>query len=149
MRNFNKGSEESAEILAEVVSQASYKPGWTFTLQEVERGQGCEGLTLLIAFDAQDSCSPNGSSVRGVHLFPVLPANYNREAWEDWILECVHLVERHETHEFFRVNGEQVYFPSHGPGRSPYVTFRVRAKDDAFAEAEPWYGGDPEDPAFK
>lgn len=149
MRNLQKGNPESTDILADLVPRLSYKPGWSFGLQELERGQGCEGLTLLISFSAPDSCNPDGPPVGGVHLFPVLPANYNREAWEDWILECVHLVERHETHEFFRVDGKQVYFPSHGPGRSPYVTFRVRSEADAFAEAQPWNAGPVTDPHFQ
>jgi hypothetical protein len=147
MRNRQVGPDDAADILADVVAQTTYKPGWTFELREVERGQGSEGLTLLISATVPDSCN-EGAQVGFCHLFPVLPAAYNREAWTGWVLECISMVERHEALEWFRVNGEQVFFPSHAPGDNPYATYRVRTTEQAFAAAQPWQGGPVTDEHF-
>ncbi len=43
------------EILGELVFYLSYKPGWKFTLQHRDRGQGSVGLTLCILITTPDS----------------------------------------------------------------------------------------------
>jgi hypothetical protein len=145
MRNRQVGPD--AVILAEVVAQTTYKPGWTFELREIDRGQGCQGLTLIVQAQVPDSCN-EGQTIGFAHLFPVLPAAYNRKAWIGWVLECVRMVEKHETLEWFRVNGEQVCFPSHAPGDNPYAVHWVRGSDEAFAAAAPWNGDSVSDEHF-
>jgi hypothetical protein len=74
MRNLQKGDADAARVLAELVPRITYKPGWSFELHEVDRGQGCEGLTLSIKAEVHDSFSDGMTNVW--HLMPVLPAPY-------------------------------------------------------------------------
>lgn len=147
MRNRQVGPDEATAILVDLVPRITYKPQWTFELKEVKRGQGCEGLTLLIGAHVPDSCLP-GEYTDVLHLFPVLPAAYGREAWEDWVLECIQMVEKHETMEFFQVDGVAPYFSDHGPGRNPYAMMRIKTPDQPMEAAIPWFGGTPTDEHF-
>jgi hypothetical protein len=152
MRNLQRGNPESTAILAALLPRISYKPGWSFALQELERGQGCEGLTLMIGAQLTDSSNP-GETVGVLHLMPVLPAAYDEASWIGWILEQISLVEQHETLEFFQVDGEAPFFPGHGPGRNPYGVSRViaalpKTHETAYAAAVPWHGGPVTDPHF-
>lgn len=149
MRNRQVGPSESVDVLAGVVARTTYKPGWTFELRDIDRGQGCQGLTLLIGAIVKDSSAPGSVSV--LHLMPVLSANYDEDSWIGWVLEQVHLVEQHEMLEFFKIDGSAPFFPGHGPGRNPYGVSRVihalpKTEAKAYAEAEPWYGNDVSDP---
>ena len=79
------GPAESREILADLVAGLTYKPGWKFELQDVDRGQGCSGTTLMISATVPDSWNPD-ESVGFLHLMPVPAAAYNRESWQRWLL---------------------------------------------------------------
>jgi hypothetical protein len=147
MRNRQIGPDHSTQVLADIVANLSYKDGWSFKLSEVDRGQGCQGLTLMISAEVRDSCGPG--MVGFLHLMPVPPAAYNRQAWLGWVLDQILLVEKHEALEFFRVNGEQAFFPSHAPGDDPYAVMQVRTRDEAHAPAKPWTGGACSDPHFR
>lgn len=146
MRNLQVGPDEATNVLAALVPRITYKPGWTFQLSEINRGQGCEGLTLLIGATVKNSFGDGDVDV--LHLMPVLPAAYDEESWVRWILEQILLVEQHEALEFFRIDGDQPYFPEHGPGRSPYSIAMVKSREQAHAPAVPWNGGGPTDPHF-
>jgi hypothetical protein len=153
MQNKQVGNAQAVEVLAQLVERVTYKPGWKFELQEVNRGQGCAGLTLMISATLDDSSNP-GAKVGVLHLMPVLPAAYDEDAWMGWILEQIMLVEQHEALEFYKVDGEAPFFPGHAPGRNPYGVARVIAStpkdhDTAYAPATPWYGGTPTDPHFQ
>lgn len=148
MRNRQVGPSESAAILANVVSEVAYKPNWRFELSELNRGQGCEGLTLVISFTGPNSLNPD-EETEGVHLMPVLPAAYNREAWIGWVFEQIRLVEKHESAEFFAVGDERPFFADHGPGRSPYEVMRIKRPEQIEEEAEPWFGGPATDEHFE
>jgi hypothetical protein len=134
--------DDSAAILADIVANLTYKPGWSFTLTEIDRGQGCGGLTLLIAATVPNSLKPN-EPVGILHLMPVIPAAYNRQAWTQWVLDQILLVEKHEAMEFMRINGDQPFFPAHAPGDDPYAIMQIRSHDEAHAAAIPWSGGPP------
>jgi len=140
VRNRQVGPDDAADVLAKLVPRISYKPGWSFALEEIDRGQGCEGLTLVIRFTSPDSLDPSRQT-EGVHLMPVLPAAYDEESWMRWIFEQIQLVEQHEAMEFFQVDGEHPYFPEHGPGRSPYTLALVKTREQVEAPATPWLGG--------
>jgi hypothetical protein len=149
MRNWQAGPDEATAVLAQLVRRITYKPGWTFELQEIDRGQGCSGLTLCIGATVPESFG-NGT-VNVYHLMPVLPAAYDEDSWIGWVMEQIHLVEQHEMLEFFEVDGEKVFFPGHAPGANPYGVQRVihalpRTRERAYEAATPWNGGPATDP---
>lgn len=109
-------------ILHDLIGRVAYKDRWRFTLEDVDRGQGSEGLTLCILITTPDSYHPE--RLRSVmHYMPVPPAAFNEQSWRRWIFEQVLLVERHEACEFFQVGGERPFAPHHGPGNDPYIVF--------------------------
>lgn len=118
--------------LAALVEKTTYKPGWTFTLKHMVRENVdpadrssaplSEGLTLDIVSQTFDSHHPErGNNYRVHHYVIVPPATFNEASWQRWILERLLEIERHEACEFFRIDGEQPYAPTHGPGDDPYV----------------------------
>lgn len=109
-------------ILADLVSRLTYRKGWMFSLRDVDRGQGSEGLTLSVYGQYPDTYNPE-QLIRVVHYFPVPPAAYDERSWRRWLFERVLEVERHEAMEFFRIDGERPYAPHHGPGNDPYIVF--------------------------
>lgn len=133
--------------LAELVEHLAYKPKWRFTLEDTDRGQGSEGLTLCILITTPDSYNPE--RLRSVmHYMPVPPAAFDRRSWRRWLFEQVLLVERHEACEFFRFETteggpfqkrdgswsdtyvERPYAPHHGPGNDPYIVFDHGTDED-------------------
>lgn len=127
--------------LAELVDGLTYKPGWTFTLRHMVREHEdpsddsspalSEGLTLDVVSLTHDSHHPERGLVYRVHHYVIVPpATFNRASWQRWLLEQLLLIERHEAAEFFRIDGEQPYAPTHGPGDDPYV-IRELTTDEA------------------
>ena len=108
------------QALADLVDGCVYRPGWTVRLNIVDRGQGSEGLTLTIPTDTVNSYRPD-QPIRVHHYFPVPPAAYDRRSWQRWLFEQFRLVESHECAEFFQIDGERPYAPSHGFGQDPYA----------------------------
>ena len=108
--------------LEDLVRRVSYRPGWEFRLEHIDRGQGSVGLTLDIITKGYDSHHPERGEVYRVHHYwPVIPAAFNRASWQRWLFDRCMAVEQHECMEFFRIDGEQPYAPNHGPGEDPYV----------------------------
>ena len=134
--------------LVELVARLVYKPGWTFTLSDVDRGQGSIGLTLDIFTKGYNSYhQEQGENYRVHHYMLVPPAAFDRRSWQRWLLEQLLLVEQHEACEFFRFEWEtpnqvgvevlgtnqhieRPYAPSHGPGNDPYLIREVGTKLD-------------------
>lgn len=117
--------------LAALVAKTSYRPGWTFTLADLDRGQGSKGLTLDIVTSGYDSYHPERGQVYRVHHYmPVPPAAYDERSWRRWLFEQVLLVERHEAMEFFQIDGVRPYAPHHGPGNDPYIVFEHGSDED-------------------
>lgn len=113
-----------------LLPQIVYKKGWSFTLDDMDRGQGSEGLTLVIRIDCTDSYHPE--RIRSVlHYMLVPPAAFDGRSWRRWLFEQILLVERHEAMEFFTVDGAKPFAPSHGPGNDPYMLREVGTVDDA------------------
>jgi len=100
------------------------RPEWKITLEHLDRGQGSEGLTLVIELYTRnsyrrehiDKCpaldtvfDPNNRIchwecrcwITVHHLFPLPPAAYNKQSWRRWLLDQMRLVNDHETSEFF------------------------------------------------
>lgn len=112
------------DLLHGLVDQLAYKEGWKFWLEDMDRGQGSEGLTLVIQRYGPDSYHPE-RIMRVNHYMPVPPAAFDERSWQRWLLEQFLLVERHEACEFFQIGGERPYAPSHGPGNDPYLIREV------------------------
>lgn len=134
MDNTQAGPPGSADLLADVVSRITYKPGWVITLghmcRQGEHLAGGEGLTLRVQFSCEDSTRP-GESTSLDHLFAVPPAAYNRATWERWVLDCLVQMETHEAMEWFKVDGQAPFFPAHGTqnGFNPYTIQRRHPGD--------------------
>ncbi len=108
-------------LLQKLVNECRYRPGWMMRLATIDRGQGSEGLTLIITTMGYDTYKPNdGQHYRVNHFMPVPPAAYDERSWRRWLFEQFLLVERHECMEFFMIDGKRPYAPHHGPGNDPY-----------------------------
>jgi len=129
------------DALYDLVSRLQYRPGWEFSLLDLDRGQGSAGLTLIITTQGYNSYRPEyGETYHVNHYMPVPPAAYDERSWRRWLFDQLLLVERHEAMEFFAfrvvsaehpgeftsLEDEQCglvrpYAPSHGPGNDPYL----------------------------
>jgi hypothetical protein len=112
------------DVLADLIERMRYRPGWTFRLHDLDRGQGSAGLTLVITVDTVNSYPPY-EPMAVAHYMPVPPASYDGRSWQRWLFDQCLLVDRHEACEFFEVGGEKPYAPSHGPGNDPYLVREV------------------------
>ncbi len=117
------------QALAKLVDAVVYKPGWTFRLYDLDRGQGSVGLTLVITVQTADSYHPE-RTIRVQHYMTVPPAAFDARSWRRWLFDQVLLVERHEACEFFQLDGDRPYAPSHGPGNDPYLIREVATDED-------------------
>jgi hypothetical protein len=113
------------EVLADLVAVLKYRPGWRFYLVgNHDRGQGSRGLTLVITCETVDSYPPH-DPIKVNHFMPVPPAAYEVRSWRRWLFDQCLLVDRHEACEFFEIDGDKPYAPSHGPGNDPYMVREV------------------------
>lgn len=107
------------DLLRVLVSQFTYKAGWRVWLQDLDRGQGSSGLTLVINLTGPNSYDPE--KIISVNHYMIVPAaSYDEGAWRWWLFQQILMVESHEAAEFFQIAGERPYPPNHGPGRDPY-----------------------------
>ena len=118
-----------ADTLERLVAGLTYRPGWSFRLENVDRGQGSAGLTLEIFVRGPDTNDVN-RTISVVHYMIVPAASYNEQSWRRWLFEQILLVERHEAMEFFRIDGVQPFAPNHGPGFDPYQLFELTTEID-------------------
>lgn len=115
--------------LAELVEALRYKQRWVFKLEELDRGQGSKGLTLVIRITTPDSYEP--SELRSVlHYFPVPPAAYSQKSWCRWLFDQILQVEAHEAMEFFVIANVRPFAPNHGPGADPYSITELTTDTD-------------------
>lgn len=111
--------------LRRLVKEVTYRSGFSFHLiDNMERGQGSDGLTLIIDATVENSLPP-GREITVSHLFIVPAASYNRRTWMRWLLDRCLDVDVHEGCELFQINGERVYAPHHSEGEDPYTIFEV------------------------
>lgn len=117
------------DALAYLVDRLKYRPGWTFWLGHMDRGQGSVGLTLDIITCGYDSYHPERGENYRVHHYMIVPAAaYNPASWQRWLFNQILDVERHEAMEFFAIrdspgseHAARPYAPNHGHGEDPYV----------------------------
>ena len=118
--------------LQEIVRALRYRPGWSFALEDIDRGQGSKGLTLIVTSRGYDSYHPElGENYRVNHFMPVPPAAFDRRAWLGWVREQLRQIEEHELGEFLVVDGQRPFAPNHGPGRNPYEVLAISTVEDA------------------
>jgi hypothetical protein len=117
-------------FLRGLVDQLTYKAGWHFSLQDINRGQGSQGLTLVILLTGPDSYHP-GRVISVSHYMIVPAAAYDERAWQWWLFQQIMAVEQHEAAEFFQIDGQRPYPPNHGPGRDPYQILELGTVEDA------------------
>lgn len=118
-----------AELMYIVENLDFQVQGWRFGLADVERDEGlASGLTLLITVTTKDFYREGLRHTR--HEFIVPAATYNREAWSQWLLECIWEINRHESSEAFVIDGERPFAPRHGPGFNPYHFVIYNATDE-------------------
>jgi hypothetical protein len=108
--------------LSELVESLKYKKGWGFFVDDIDRGQDSEGLTLVIQITAPNTYPPH-ETMRVNHYMIVPPAAFDKRAWQRWLFDQILLVEQHEAAEFFQVDGVRPYAPNHAPGNNPYTIF--------------------------
>jgi hypothetical protein len=117
--------------LRSLIDRISYKKGWRFHLiDDLDRGQGSEGMTLVINLHTVNSYDPAQQFF--VNHYMIVPAaSYDERSWKRWLFEQICLVERHEAAEFFMIDESRPYAPNHGPGHDPYVTRELGTLEDA------------------
>ena len=108
------------QALEDLVRRLAYRQGYHFELRDIDRGQGSQGLTLVITVTTPDSYDQD-QVIRVAHYMPVPPASFNERSWTWWLFQQIGWVEQHERMEFFRIDGKPVYPPAHGPGSDPYL----------------------------
>ena len=118
-------------LLARLVERLEYREGWRFDLEDIDRGQGSGGLTLVITVKTVNSYPPH-ETMRVCHYMLVPPASYDARSWQWWLFEQCLLVERHEAMEFFTIHDSpgsehfvKPYAPLHGPGNDPYMVTEI------------------------
>lgn len=124
------------DLLFGLVARLAYRPGWKFELRDMVRDDAegepvAGGLTLVITTLGYNSYHPDQGEHYSVHHYmPVPAATYDERSWRRWLFEQCLLVERHEAMEFFQIDGERSYAPSHGPGNDPYIVREVGTEID-------------------
>ncbi len=110
------------QALAEIVKRLHYRPGWRIRLDDIDRGQGSSGLTLVITTKGYDAYHPErGDGYRVDHYMIVPAAAYDERSWTLWVFRELMLVEQHECMEFFQLLGRRPFAPAPGPGNDPYM----------------------------
>lgn len=116
--------------LADLIDHLTYRPGWRVWMDHMDRGQGSEGLTLVIEAQVPDSRRVGHGTIYVHHLFPVPPAAYNTRSWQRWLFDRYCEVERHEAAEFFQVGDRRPYAPLHAPGNDPYMVIEATRDEE-------------------
>lgn len=118
------------DLLEGLINRLNYRPGWEFRLENRDRGQGSEGLTLMIVVETVDSYHPD-RPFRVLHYMIVPAAAFDERSWCRWLLDQILLVEQHEACEFFKLGEHRPYAPNHGEGHNPYTIFDQGFQEDA------------------
>lgn len=117
--------------LYDIVYSLKYRPGWTYRLDNIGRGQGSTGLTFIVQTVGYDTYNIDaGETYRVNHFFIVPTASYNRQSWLRWVLDRFIDIETHEACEFMLVDGKRPFAPIHAPGFDPYVVREVGSIED-------------------
>lgn len=126
------------DALKDLVERTTYRPGWKFWLENVDRDKDSEGnvvgsgLTLVIRTLGYNTYRLSDGETYSVHHYFIVPAaTYDERAWLRWLFDQIVLVETHEAMEFFKIDKHRPYAPNHGPGRNPYTIHERGTEEDA------------------
>lgn len=89
--------------LRELLRRFAYRPGWTFAVED-----GALMVTATV-IDAENQTATVPLSFR--RQLPSVAHFAGDFDWAGWLFTQVLTMERHETEEFFRVDGRPVYEP--------------------------------------
>jgi len=102
----------TAEQRRAAVALIGYKPGWRFRIGGP--------LNRYLCVHAVTTDSSNPTRERSTqHMFEM--PDLEGRAFYRWVFDRLCDCERHETGEFFRVNGQVPYYPYHQDEGSPYA----------------------------
>lgn len=123
-------SEDTFDLLANIVSETKCKPGWSFRLTDDEGA-----MRLIIRIRDFDNYPPYGPKTID-HVHPVPITTYNEKSWRRWIFDQCLRTMNHEIGESLRFTGEGLdpvrpFAPMHGPGEDPYTVHETRPEIDA------------------
>lgn len=99
---------EAQDFLARV----KYKAGWVLRLEPLPRSRSLdEEARLLVSFTT--TCAVTGAPNIPIHGMELIPIGimYSTEHLQDFIIQCLHRIESHETKEWFKVDGVAPYYP--------------------------------------
>ncbi len=116
-------TQRNAEKVKDLISKLTYKEGWDFSIFSHFSNTGWL-FELRVRLDVKESSSVVGSktTVRILvnHPFPIPEYPMDDKEAERWLLDCILMVEQHETCEHFRIGGEAIFYPEHGEGANSY-----------------------------
>ncbi len=97
------------QALAYLVERLEYRSreGWRVSLAHIDRGQGSEGLTLVVLRVGPDTYNPE-RTLRVNHYFPVPPAAYDERSWRRWLFDRLGDVDTHERMENFKLRDDSL-----------------------------------------
>jgi len=119
--------EQPPPVLVDLISRLSYKPGWSFRVED-----GYAGVSYFVIQCRVPDSEPPHKIVSVQHRLSMPPA-YGKMAddakwWRYWLIHEIIKVETHEACEFFSIDGEQPFFPEHN-----LDAYAVREKE------KPWH----------
>ncbi len=120
-------AQTNAEKVESMLKHFTYKEGWAFSIF-AHTSHYVSIFELRVRLDVKESSSVVGSptTVRILvnHPFPVPAYPMDDKETERWVLDCILMVEQHETCEHFRIGGKAIFYPEHGEGANSYRIIR-------------------------
>lgn len=101
--------------LERLVVTLRYRPGWKFQLEVV--GGALQFVVVTKGYDSYHT--ELGQNYHTSHSFTV-PGSEPPEGWQRWAFDQLILVERHESMEFFQVDGVRPFKPVHSRRAASY-----------------------------
>ncbi len=104
-----------------VAHEVTYKDWDVDVDYDANLPDGSRGPALKILMNCDDTYEIR-PHLDLTHTFPI-PADFRTDSnWARWIFDRILDVERHESMEWFKVNGVRALAPDHSPGADFYRT---------------------------
>ena len=105
----------SAAVLAGILSTTAYKPGWNLQVRTMHHT-----AHLWVRAEVPDAHPPHQPRLID-HILPVPMRDWGQDECRRWVLDSLSKIERHETREWLRFDGQQTFAPPHGDEGDPYA----------------------------